>query len=76
MLLSDDHEPVLAELRITLAQEFEISIVVPGDLLAVVEKKERAGLRGTRAAFLSPELAICHGTLLSIQEQKPAKSGQ
>ena len=40
MLLADDHEPVLAELRITLAQEFEIVAGVRNgpDIMAEVER--------------------------------------
>jgi len=40
VLLADDHEPVLAELRITLAQEFEIVAGVRNgpDIMAEVER--------------------------------------
>ena len=40
VLLGDDHEPVLAELRVTLVQEFEIVAVVRNgpDIIAEVER--------------------------------------
>ena len=72
MLLADDHEPVLVELRITLAREFEIVSVVHNrlDIIDEVERLDPDVLVTGISMPLINGIEQCFGCNRSIREPR------